>query len=190
MTVLMFLSAAALAYTVYWMRREMRRHRRDEVLIAVGFFFFFASMFVESIFEVLGMPSIMLFALPAVVELPLRILALVLVILFVYAYNQMREFTREAESVKRPELIRSGIYGYLRHPVYLGAIVWVILAFAFGPTVIRAITLPVSIACFLTGARLEDKMNLEKFGKTYRRYMEEVPGFNAISALRAWAKKP
>ncbi|MHB8182299.1 MAG: methyltransferase family protein [Candidatus Desulforudaceae bacterium] len=190
MTVLMLLSAAALAYTVYWMRRENRRHRRDEVLIAVGFFFFFASMFVESIFLVLGTPPLMLFALPALLELPLRILALVLVILFVYAYNQMREFTREAENVKHPELVRIGLYGYLRHPVYLGAIFWVILAFAFGPTIIKAITLPVSIACFLTGARLEDKLNLEKFGKSYQTYMDEVTGFNVISALRAWAKKP
>lgn len=184
MSVLMVLSIVATIYTVYWMRREHRRGRSDEVLVAVGFFFFFTSMFVDSI-----LTPPLLFVLPGVVEIPLRILVLILVIVFVYAYNQMREFTRENEEQERPQLVRSGIYGYLRHPVYLGAIVWVTLAFVFSPTLLRAVTLPVSVACFLAGAKLEDKVNLEKFGKDFRRYQEDVPGFNAVSALRAWVNK-
>lgn len=184
MTLLMVLCVAATIYTVYWMRREQRRGRPDEVLVAVGFFFFFASMFVDSLVQ-----TPLLFALPGVVEIPLRIVVLVLVIVFVYAYNQMREFTRENEERKHPQLVRTGIYGYLRHPVYLGAIMWVSLAFIFSPTLVRAVTLPVSVACFLAGARLEDKANLEKFGKEFRQYQEEVPGFNAVSALRTWVNK-
>lgn len=184
MTVLMVLSAVAIVYTVYWMRREHRRGHPDEVLAAVGFFFFFAALFVDSILQ----PGD-LFILPGVIEIPLRVLTLALVVGFVFAFNQMRELTAESEARKRPELVRSGIYGYLRHPVYLGAIMWVVMAFVFSPTVVRAVMLPVSTACFLLAARMEDKMNLEKFGKDFNRYREEVPGFNALGALKIWFQK-
>lgn len=184
MTVLMVLSAVATVYTIYWMHRERRRGHSDQVLVAVGFFFFFAALFGDAVLK----PGA-LFVLPAVVEVPLRILVLVLVLFFVYAFNQMREFTRENEEREHPQLVREGVYGYLRHPIYLGAITWVTLAFIFSPTFVRALMLPVSTVCFLLAARLEDQKNLEKFGKRFRRYEAEVPGFNAVKALHAWVNK-
>jgi len=74
-------------------------------------------------------------------------------------------------------LVKSGIYGYIRHPLYLSI-------FLFGTGVMLKDTEPFQlvlgvinlVAIFFT-ARIEEKEMIAKFGNEYRMYMKETKMF-------------
>ena len=74
-------------------------------------------------------------------------------------------------------LVKSGIYGYIRHPLYLSI-------FLFGSGVMFKDTGPVQvvlgvinlIAIYFT-ARIEEKEMIAKFGNEYQMYMKETKMF-------------
>lgn len=75
----------------------------------------------------------------------------------------------------RGGLVTSGIYGRIRHPLYLAGI----LIFTFQPFITRnmlVITI-LSDLYFIYGALIEEKRLLKIFGEEYRNYMERVPRF-------------
>jgi protein-S-isoprenylcysteine O-methyltransferase Ste14 len=72
-------------------------------------------------------------------------------------------------------VVRSGIYGWVRHPIYLGAIlIWIGLALGCRSVAAGVITLVYVIPAYLTYIRAEDKMMCVHFGEEYRRYRAEV----------------
>lgn len=85
-------------------------------------------------------------------------------------------------------LVRTGAYGVVRHPAFLGGLI-LILAFP----IIFAVALPFTVLSVLgelaaiTGVYLqafhEERINLRKWGDEYRQYMEEVPRFNFVTGL-------
>jgi len=87
-------------------------------------------------------------------------------------------------AVAQGTLVRTGISGIVRHPMYLGtAIAAFALMLVFQS--ILAICLGI-IAAFLLwmAAKLEDDYNIERFGDSYRKYMTRVPRWNALKGLR------
>jgi protein-S-isoprenylcysteine O-methyltransferase Ste14 len=80
-------------------------------------------------------------------------------------------------------LIEGGVYGLVRHPMYLGAMVCFLAFFFFCPHVlvlsIVALNLAVVYAFILQGER----QNALKFGDAYRRYMETVPRINLLAGI-------
>lgn len=76
------------------------------------------------------------------------------------------------------ELVRTGPYAYVRHPIYLGMLLFLAaLAVALGHWVQLIVALPV----FLTGtairARLEDGLLEQQFGQAFRDYRSTTPAF-------------
>jgi protein-S-isoprenylcysteine O-methyltransferase Ste14 len=80
-------------------------------------------------------------------------------------------------------LIEWGIYGVVRHPMYLGAILafiswifflphWIILLISFANAAI--------VYWFILRG---EHQNIAKFGDTYRRYMDAVPRINLLVGL-------
>ncbi|MEW6411937.1 MAG: isoprenylcysteine carboxylmethyltransferase family protein [Candidatus Zixiibacteriota bacterium] len=72
-------------------------------------------------------------------------------------------------------VIREGIFGRVRHPVYLGS-----LLFYLGLTVITfsiasAVVLLLAIVFYSYIASYEERLLIEKFGDEYRKYRGEVP---------------
>ena len=80
--------------------------------------------------------------------------------------------------------IEKGIFKVIRHPLYLGLSFWSI-GFIFLIQSIPSIILGIiALFCFLMAAKKEDKFNINKFGKSYREYMNSVPMWNVWKGIR------
>ncbi len=77
----------------------------------------------------------------------------------------------EFQIKKKQELVTSGVYTYIRHPIYAG----LMLAFIGGELVVQSYyalaILPV-IAGGLYQAKLEEKLLISHFGDAYKKYMK------------------
>ncbi|MFQ5815396.1 MAG: methyltransferase family protein [Candidatus Hydrothermarchaeaceae archaeon] len=79
-------------------------------------------------------------------------------------------------------LIRTGVYSLVRHPLYLGGIL-----FFWANPVMTTVDLTGSAfatAYFLIGSRLEERKLMEEFGEEYAEYRREVSGFIPLKRLR------
>jgi protein-S-isoprenylcysteine O-methyltransferase Ste14 len=74
------------------------------------------------------------------------------------------------------ELVRSGPFGFVRHPVYTGlALHFIGACLATGNLLLTAGTLLVTLPTFVIRARAEEQLLREQFGAAYDRYVDEVP---------------
>jgi protein-S-isoprenylcysteine O-methyltransferase Ste14 len=80
-------------------------------------------------------------------------------------------------------LIEWGIYGIVRHPMYLGAMVLFLSWIFFLPHWITVLISSVNIAIVYWFILQGERQNITKFGDPYRRYMETVPGINLLAGL-------
>ena len=83
----------------------------------------------------------------------------------------------------RGSLVKSGISGIVRHPMYLGT---ALAAFALMLVLQSILSIVLGIlAVFLLwmAGTLEDTYNIERFGESYRKYMKSVPRWNAFKGL-------
>ena len=80
-------------------------------------------------------------------------------------------------------LIEWGIYGIVRHPMYLGAIVLFLSWIFFLPHWIIVLISSVNIAIVYGFILQGERQNIAKFGDPYRRYMESVPRVNLLAGL-------
>jgi len=87
-------------------------------------------------------------------------------------------FTLRKKGISR--IIDSGIYGIVRHPMYLGAIIMFFSHFFLGQNWVVAIGTIVAIVCCYLIILSDDEQNIEKFGDDYRRYMKKVPRINLV----------
>ena len=81
-------------------------------------------------------------------------------------------------------LIEWGIYGIVRHPMYLGAMMLFLSWIFFHPHWIIVLISTVNIAIVYWFILQGERQNITKFGDTYRRYMETVPRINLLTGLR------
>ena len=80
-------------------------------------------------------------------------------------------------------IVDSGIYGIVRHPLYLGAIIMFFSHFFFGQNWIVAVGAIVAIVCCYLIILSDEEQNLEKFGDNYERYMQRVPRINFVLGI-------
>jgi len=74
-------------------------------------------------------------------------------------------------------LITSGIYKYVRHPIYTSLILFSLGAFLKDPSLLGVgLVITTFIGVYLT-ARIEEGHNLERFGEAYQNYMEQTKRF-------------
>ena len=81
------------------------------------------------------------------------------------------------------QLIDSGIYGIVRHPMYLGGMIMFISHVFFGQNWIVLLSTVVGIACCYLLMLSGDQRNIQKFGEDYVQYMKRVPRMNFVSGL-------
>jgi protein-S-isoprenylcysteine O-methyltransferase Ste14 len=87
--------------------------------------------------------------------------------------------------VETEALISTGVYGLVRHPLYLGWMVMYVAMVLLKPNWILALAGITGSVCVYWIAVQEEVSLKEKFGASYRRYMEAVPRFNlAAGAIR------
>ena len=76
--------------------------------------------------------------------------------------------------------IDSGVYGVVRHPMYIGGMVMFFSHVFFGQNLIVVISTIIAIVCCYLMILSADQRNLEKFGDDYKRYMQKVPRMNFL----------
>jgi len=72
-----------------------------------------------------------------------------------------------------PGFVKTGIYGWVRHPLYFGGIL--VIWPAASMTINLLAFLVICTVYFAVGARLEEKRYVESFGEAYVKYQQEVP---------------
>lgn len=80
---------------------------------------------------------------------------------------------KDIEGITQTQLVKTGVYGVVRHPLYSAGII----IMTFSPTFTRT-WITVSVLAdlyFIFGAFIEEKRYIRQFGEEYLLYMQEVP---------------
>ena len=84
---------------------------------------------------------------------------------------------------KAAELMTDGVYGVVRHPLYLGAMLLFCAMFCFMPTWLMSMLSFINVGVIERFVEKEEEGNWAKFGEDYERYAEAVPRYNLIVGL-------
>ena len=74
-------------------------------------------------------------------------------------------------------LVKSGIYKYIRHPLYSSLLLLGWGVFFKNPSIIRGILIAITCAALVVGARVEEAENLCRFGTDYTEYKKTTKMF-------------
>jgi len=80
-------------------------------------------------------------------------------------------------------LVDSGVYAVVRHPQYLGFILFVLALVLMSQHWLSVISGVLGSALFYKDVLREEQMNVEKFGDDYKRYMKRVPRMNLLIGI-------
>ena len=83
--------------------------------------------------------------------------------------------------VETEALVATGVYGLVRHPQYLGWMLMYVAMILFKPNWILAILGIAGVACVYRFTVQGEALLMDKFGDSYRRYMQVVPRFNLVA---------
>jgi protein-S-isoprenylcysteine O-methyltransferase Ste14 len=82
------------------------------------------------------------------------------------------------------ELIRSGPYAHVRHPIYMGILSAVLGTAIASGTVRAAVAVAIIAAALVRKSRIEERFMRETFPGEYQRYSAEVPALIPFTKLR------
>ncbi len=80
-------------------------------------------------------------------------------------------------------LVEWGVYGLVRHPMYLGAMLCFLSYFFFHPHWLALLLSSANIAVVYWFILQGEQQNITKFGDAYRHYMESVPRINLLAGI-------
>lgn len=108
---------------------------------------------------------------PLYIRIPLAIL-----ILIVAGYLATQGLTIVfAEVREEPIVIRKGVFSIVRHPIYLGAILFYLSFLTVFFSMVTAFVWVVTILFYIYLCKHEEKLLIEKFGNDYEQYRSETP---------------
>jgi protein-S-isoprenylcysteine O-methyltransferase Ste14 len=87
-------------------------------------------------------------------------------------------------AVARGSLVKSGISGIVRHPMYLGTALAAFALMLVFQSILSIVLGIIAIAFLWMASTLEDAYNIERFGDNYRKYMKSVPRWNVFQGLQ------
>ena len=99
-------------------------------------------------------------------------IGIVLLILAFRAFDGLAFLGFKAETDAK--LVQSGMYGYVRHPLYFATIVVILGLFLLMPTQKMLLTLGIAYGYILIGYRLEERKLVAIFGAEYLAYQIRV----------------
>ena len=80
----------------------------------------------------------------------------------------------------RTTLVKTGISGIVRHPMYLGTALAAFALMLVFQSILSIILGVIAIPLLWMAGTLEDQYNIERFGDSYRTYMKSVPRWNVF----------
>jgi len=108
----------------------------------------------------------------------LLIFSIVLILLAGYEFG-MKGGAPEGESlVHTTVLVDSGVYAVIRHPQYLGFILFVFALGLMSQHWLSVFSGVIGSSLFYIDVLREEQMSIVKFGDEYERYMQKVPRMN------------
>jgi protein-S-isoprenylcysteine O-methyltransferase Ste14 len=78
---------------------------------------------------------------------------------------------------KTAELVTTGVYRYIRHPLYSSLLLLAWGVFCKAPSWLGAVLVAVATACLIATARTEERENRRFFGPAYSGYMRQTRMF-------------
>lgn len=141
----------------------MRRETKDNILMIIIGIVFFLNML------------LLLFAAPAIKEL-IIIGWIILGIGALFVVLSMLTLRGKGTS----KVTDSGVYGIVRHPMYLGGLLMFLSHAFFGQNWMTAINTVIGVICCYLIILSGDQRNIEKFGDEYKAYMKRVPRANFL----------
>jgi protein-S-isoprenylcysteine O-methyltransferase Ste14 len=86
-------------------------------------------------------------------------------------------------------LVDSGVYAVVRHPQYLGFILFVLALVLVSQHWLSVVSGVLGSALFYKDILREEQMSVEKFGDAYRRYMKRVPRMNILIGILRYLRQ-
>jgi len=80
-----------------------------------------------------------------------------------------------SEVRETPGVIRKGVFGVVRHPIYLSEILFYLGLLFFRTSLAAALVWIIAIVFLHYISRYEEKLLLARFGDDYKQYMKDVP---------------
>jgi hypothetical protein len=101
----------------------------------------------------------------------------------VWRYLARNEVAGSLEGLTQKELVTTGVYGIVRHPLYVAGII----IFTFSPHItVNGLTITVlTDLYFIFGMLIEERRFVKIFGDQYREYMKKVPRMVPIFSHRS-----
>lgn len=87
------------------------------------------------------------------------------------------------EWLQTQQLVESGIYAVIRHPMYLGFMVYVAALMLIAQHWLSVLLGGPILVYLYVSMRAEERINLQKFGHDYRDYMQRAPRMNVLVGL-------
>ena len=104
-------------------------------------------------------------------------LAASLVLAILGFYTLKSKGKPEGDFEDTTELITSGVYRFIRHPLYASLLWFGLGAFLKDPSILAGLLIgSLAVGVFLT-ARIEERHNLDRFGEEYREYSRRTKRF-------------
>jgi methanethiol S-methyltransferase len=125
-----------------------------------------------SIHSSLVVDSKLLFPVAFVLLIPGIILTAICIRKYFYELSGLQAIQNE---VKQQTLQTGGLHKYVRHPLYLGTLLFVWGLFLLSPLVSHLIACLIITLYTLIGIHLEEKKLYMEFGEAYKRYAKRVP---------------
>jgi len=86
-------------------------------------------------------------------------------------------------------LVESGIYAIVRHPEFLVHILIILSLILITQQVVNLVIGAILILLLYFAMIEEEKRNIDKFGDTYRSYMQRVPRINLLVGIKRMHNK-
>jgi len=110
----------------------------------------------------------------------------------IFVFGSMIALHRQGEAGDKDALtpygttmvVDSGVFGVVRHPMWLGMIIWSVALMLVSQSIPAIIMGVAAVNLFRLAAVKETGFNLEKFGDAYREYINRVPMWNIFKRLR------
>jgi protein-S-isoprenylcysteine O-methyltransferase Ste14 len=110
--------------------------------------------------------------------------SIIIILLAGYEFQKKGGVPEGKHLVYTTVLVDSGIYAVVRHPQYLGFILFVLALVLMSQHWLSVISGVIgSVLFYMDVTRGEEQENTRKFGDDYRCYMEEVPRMNFVVGI-------
>lgn len=150
----------------------------------IGYNLFSVLLFAALVYYQFSLSQALVVSKSIVLEVLGAIVFLLGVIVLNVAFSSFnkREFIglEQLDEIKQPtvivekKLVRTGLYGYVRHPLYFGVILMLLGAVLFLPNAPMLLFVIVSLVYLPIGVTLEERKLVAEFGAQYQTYQREV----------------